>query len=126
DVCSSYLHSVTHILPCIYLRKKTGVVTKLKGKVFPVFYFFTKSHLTKCTSILITLTPFILLTIPGLLITYIFKEFYMYAALLTACHIVLSFNDYLYLFHLLKAPKSAYVSNQSNELDILIKRSASN
>src|SRR5699024_3693664 len=57
------IHSVTHILPCIYLPKKTGVVTKLKGKVFPVFYFFTKSHLTKRTSILITLTPFILFII---------------------------------------------------------------
>lgn len=120
------IHSVTHILPCIYLPKKTGVITKLKGRVFPMFYFFTKSHLSKRTSILIALTPLILLTVPGLMITYLFKDFYMYAAILTACHIGLSFKDYLCLIHLFRAPKSAYVSNQSNELDILIKPSVSN
>lgn len=115
------IHSVTHILPCLYMPKKTGITLKWKFKTIPIFYFYTKVHLPKKRSILIALAPTLLLTIPGLVTIWAVKEWYVYATILTSIHIGISFKDYLYLIYLFRAPKYAFISNQKSAIDILIK-----
>ncbi|WP_163971340.1 DUF3267 domain-containing protein [Oceanobacillus halotolerans] len=114
------MHSIMHILPLIVMNKRAKLLYNMKLKFVPVFYFYTKAHLKKSTSLIVTLAPTLLITIPGLIASYVFANSYIYILLLTCVHIAISFTDYLYVLHILKAPKKAIIENGQNGFDILI------
>lgn len=115
------IHSLTHILPLIMMNKRIKIICKKKRWITPVFNYNTRYHLTKKTSLIVALAPTIFITVPGIVASYIFKDFYVYFLLFTAVHIGISFMDILYVSHILKAPKKAFIENRNDEFDILIK-----
>ncbi|MFD1037658.1 DUF3267 domain-containing protein [Virgibacillus byunsanensis] len=115
------LHSFMHILPLIVMNKRAKLIYKSKNKLVPVFYYYTKAHLSKNASLLVAVAPTILITIPGIIATYLFPSIYVYILIFTAFHIGITFIDFLYIIHITKAPKKSVIENGSNGFDILVK-----
>lgn len=115
------LHSLTHILPLIIMNKRVKIFYKTNRWIVPVFRYKTKYHLTKTASLIVALAPTIFITIPAMTASYILKDYYVYFLLFTATHIGISFLDLLYVRHIIKAPKRAFIDNRNDEFDILIK-----
>ncbi|PAV29300.1 hypothetical protein CIL05_12965 [Virgibacillus profundi] len=114
-------HSFMHILPLIIMNKRVKVFYQTKIKFLPVFNYYTKNHLTKKVSLIVALAPTFLITIPGIAASYIYADFYFYLLLFTSIHIGISFIDFLYAIHIIKAPKKAFIENRNNGIDILLK-----
>lgn len=119
------VHSSMHILPLILMNKRMKIVFKFKNRCFPVFYYYTKYHLTKKAYLLATIAPTALLTIPGVVASYYFYSYSVYILLLTSVNIGIAFIDLLYICQLWKAPKCSLIENNEdgNGLDILIQGS---
>ncbi|GAA0447893.1 MAG: DUF3267 domain-containing protein [Bacillota bacterium] len=117
------VHSCMHILPLILMNKRIKVIFKMKYNVFPVFYYYTKYHLTKKAYLLVALAPTILITIPGLVASYYFIDYSVYIIILTSANIGIAFIDLLYVAYLWKAPKRSLIENREdgNGFDILIR-----
>lgn len=116
-------HSLAHIFPLIIMNKQVKVVCKMKNRFLPVFNYYTKYLLTKRTSLFVALAPTLFITIPGILVSCFYADYYVYILLFTAVHIGASFLDILYVFHIIKAPKKAYIEYANTGFDILLKAS---
>ncbi|GAB3060565.1 DUF3267 domain-containing protein [Virgibacillus ainsalahensis] len=113
------IHAFMHILPLILMKRRVKVIYRTKYKLFPIINYYTKFHLTKKASIITAIAPTILLTVPGLAASYLMGDYYFYLLLLTSIHIGISFIDFIQIYHILKAPKKAYIDNRNNDIDIL-------
>lgn len=115
------IHSFMHILPLIMMNKRTKLYFNLKRSIFPTCKYHPKTFLSKTTSFMMAFTPTLLITLPGIVATLIFADYYVYILLFTAIHIGASFTDYLYMFHVIKAPKRAFIEKENDGFVILIK-----
>lgn len=115
-----FLHACMHILPLILLNNRIKLIFQRQKKVLPIFTYYTNAYVTKKVYLLATLGPTILITLPGIIATYIFNEIYVYILLFTSVHIGFSFSDFLYLTHIVKAPRKAYIENDHDGLNILL------
>ncbi|WP_099157336.1 DUF3267 domain-containing protein [Virgibacillus ndiopensis] len=115
------LHSFMHILPLIMMKKRTKLNYKLKSRIKPSFTYFPMAYLTKPVSLFVALAPTLFITLPGLIASYLFHDFYVYILLFTSIHIGFSFMDFLYAIHIIKAPKRAFIENGNGGFDILVK-----
>lgn len=112
-------HSFMHILPLIILNRRINLkITRKRG--LPIFTFYSLSHIHKNNYILSLLMPSIMITIPSMIIAFIFPTVYVYALLVAAVNIGLSFLDFLTFRLLWKAPNNAYVENGEEGFNILL------
>ncbi|WP_010093723.1 DUF3267 domain-containing protein [Ornithinibacillus scapharcae] len=114
------LHSFMHILPLIIMNRRINLKITRK-KVLPIFTFYIVSHISKKNYIISLIMPSLLITIPCIVAGIIFPMVYVYALLIAAVNIGLSFLDFLTIRHLWKAPNNAYVENGEEGFDILLK-----
>ncbi|MUV36598.1 putative membrane protein YhaJ [Lentibacillus sp. JNUCC-1] len=117
------LHSLAHILPLLITNKPVKIKYKTRVKCLPTFHCYSGSYLSKKLALAIMLLPTLLITIPGLALSLASPSLFAYALVFTALHIGVSFRDFVYIVHILRAPKSAVVENGANDLDILVKMS---
>ncbi|RKQ31274.1 DUF3267 domain-containing protein [Oceanobacillus halophilus] len=115
------LHSFVHILPLIMMKKRVKIAYKLKMKIFPIFTYYTKTHVTKKVSLIVLIAPTVMITLPGIISTYLFGEWYLYLLLFTCTHIGVTFIDFWYMSQIIKAPKKAFIQNDNDGYDILVK-----
>ncbi|WP_407272878.1 DUF3267 domain-containing protein [Radiobacillus sp. PE A8.2] len=114
------MHKMMHILPLIIGNKKIKVKMRMRMRCIPIFSYLTKSKMSKRMSVLALLAPTIFITIPGLIASYIFVEYYAYIILFTSINIGLSFTDFIYAIHMMKAPRKCIIENAKDGYDILI------
>lgn len=98
-------HKLMHILPLILANKRIKIKWKFKKRLFPIFAFKTKSKLSKKISLFAFLAPTLFITLPGIVTSFVFIDYFAYILLFTAVNIGLSFTDFLYVNQLIKAPK---------------------
>ncbi|WP_188455219.1 DUF3267 domain-containing protein [Virgibacillus oceani] len=115
------IHTFMHILPLIMLKKRSKFNYRLKNKIKPSFTYYPNAYLSKPVSLLVALAPTLFITVPGLIASYLFQDFYVYILLFTSIHIGFSFMDFLYVIHIVKAPKKAFIENGKGGFDILVK-----
>ncbi|WP_249870176.1 DUF3267 domain-containing protein [Oceanobacillus saliphilus] len=115
------LHSFMNILPLFFMRKRIKIYFTSKVKWYPTFHYYTKTHLSKTESLLVGFAPTLLITIPGLAASFIFTDFYGYILIFTCIHIGITVIDFLFLQHVIKAPKKAFIQNVHDGFDILLK-----
>ncbi|MFZ3577314.1 DUF3267 domain-containing protein [Virgibacillus sp. DJP39] len=115
------IHSFMHILPLIMMNKRVKIYFNLKKSIVPTFKYPAKTFLSKPISLMAAFAPMLFLTIPGIIASLIFVDFYVYILLYTVIHIGSSFTDYLYILQIIKAPKRAYIENQKEGFAILVK-----
>lgn|SRR5699024_4129696 len=113
------IHSFMHILPLMVMHKHTSIAFGAKHKILPTVHYHTKKYLTKKEFLIVTLAPTVLITIPGIITSYLFADYYVYILLFTSVHIGVTFQDSLYLIHLTKAPKRSFIENGTAGIDIL-------
>ncbi|RLL45007.1 DUF3267 domain-containing protein [Oceanobacillus piezotolerans] len=115
------MHSFMHIISLKIMNKSALIVIKRTYKWFPVFTYYTKSHVTKKVSLLTACAPTIFITIPGLAASFLFADFYVYILLFTSLHIGITFIDFWYINHILRAPKQSFIQKDKDGFDILLK-----
>lgn len=114
------IHKLMHMIPLVLLHKRIRVRWKLKKGFLPTFSYRTFSSLSKRTSIIMALAPTLLLTIPGLITSYVFPGYYAYIILFTSVNIGLSFTDFICVRQFVRAPKQCIIENVKDGYDILI------
>ncbi|AXI08708.1 hypothetical protein CUC15_07175 [Oceanobacillus zhaokaii] len=116
-----FLHTSMHILPLIMMKKRVKIIfNQTKSTGLPINYY-VKTHLTKKAAIIVAIAPTLLLTLPGLITSYYFREYFVYILLLTCIHIGISFIDFWYIKQIIHAPKTAYIEKGQDGVDILLK-----
>lgn len=115
------IHVCMNILPLIIMKKRIKVYYKRKYIFFPAFYYYTASHLTKKAALSAAIAPTLFITIPGLIASFLFPDFFVYILFLTCIHMGFSFIDFLVIRHIMKAPKRALFQNVNDGFDILLK-----
>lgn len=115
------VHSLMHILPLILMNKRSKLIYKRKNIFFPVINYYTKKHLSKKAALVVVIAPTFLITVPGLMASYMFVDYYVYFLLFTAVHIGITLTDFMYIIHVAKAPKKSFIENNSDEISILVK-----
>ncbi|MGJ9459326.1 DUF3267 domain-containing protein [Oceanobacillus sp. CF4.6] len=113
------IHAFMNMLPLIMMQKRIKIYFKSKVKWFPSFH--TEAHLSKLESLMVSLAPTLFITIPGLVASLVFPNDYVYILLFTCIHIGITSIDFLFVHHIIKAPKRAYIQNVHDGLDILLK-----
>lgn len=116
------LHKLTHIVPLLLIKKRVKINWKRSFRFFPSLSFLTKSKMSKPTSLIILLAPTFFLTLPGVVASYFFGEYFAYFLIVTAFNIGYSSTDFLYIYQMLKAPKRCVVENAKDGYDILVQR----
>ncbi|RDW19889.1 DUF3267 domain-containing protein [Oceanobacillus chungangensis] len=115
-----FLHTSMHILPLIMMKKRVIITfSQMKFTGLPINYH-VKTHLTKKAAIIVALSPTILITFPGFIMSYYFKEYFVYILLVTCIHIGISFIDFWYIKQMIQAPKTAYIEKGQDGVDILL------
>lgn len=115
------IHSFMHILPLMVMHKHTRLALSTKHKCLPTVHYYTEKYLTKGDFLVVAIAPTVLITIPGIIASYVVADYYVYILLFTSIHIGITFQDFLYISHLTKAPKKSFVENGSAGFNILIK-----
>ncbi len=115
------LHTLMHILPLIIMNKRVKLIYKKRNSFLPLFTYYTKAQVTKKVALAVMLAPTLFITVPGMVASYLFADFYVYLLLLTSVHIGMSFTDILYARYISKAPKASFIENDNYGVDILIK-----
>lgn len=115
------IHSFMHILPLIMMNKRTKIYFNLKKSMIPTCKYHPKTFLSKTTSLMMAIAPTLFITLPGIVASLVFTDYYVYILLLTAIHIGASFTDYLYIVHVIKAPKRAFIEKENEGFAILVR-----
>ncbi|WP_269409728.1 DUF3267 domain-containing protein [Lentibacillus daqui] len=115
-----FVHSFMHILPLIITNKRTNMKIKIKKIILPALTYFPTARISKQLSIWVALAPTILITVPGIIASYVTDDYYLPIVLITAFHIGVSFSDFIYMIHLHKAPKKSLIENENGAYAILV------
>lgn len=115
------LHSFMHILPLTMMNKRTKIYFNLKKSMIPTCKYFSKTFLSKTTSLMVAFAPTLFITVPGIFAAMVFAEYYVYILMFTAIHIGASFTDFLYMYNISKAPKRSFIESENEGFAILIK-----
>ncbi|SDJ43097.1 DUF3267 domain-containing protein [Salimicrobium halophilum] len=116
------LHRLMHMLPLMLTYKRMKVFFKFRRRFFPTFFYQCKSKLSKRTSILMALGPTLFITIPSYMMAFMFPDYFVYFMIITSVNVAMSFTDFLYLYHFMKAPRRCIIENAKDGYDILIHR----
>ncbi|MFD2042774.1 DUF3267 domain-containing protein [Ornithinibacillus salinisoli] len=114
-------NSFMHILPLILMNKRGKIIDKRKSKIIPLFTRYPCMQLSKMKFLLVALAPTVMITIPGVVLSFLIPEFYVYILLYTSIHIGITCIDFIYIIHIIKAPKESLVENSNDGFDILLK-----
>lgn len=115
------IHSFMHILPLIMMKKRINIYFNLKKNIIPTCKYHSKTFLSKPISLMVAFAPTLFITIPGIYASLVFADYYVYILLFTAIHIGASFTDFLYILHISKAPKRAFIESENDGFAILVK-----
>ncbi|MBM7571448.1 DUF3267 domain-containing protein [Aquibacillus albus] len=115
------VHNLMHILPLILINRRMKIKWHIKYKIFLIISSLPKSKMSKQTTLFSLLAPTLFLTVPGLITSYLFTDYYAYFLIFTAFNIGLSFTDFLCASKLIKAPKKCIVENFNDGFDILVR-----
>ncbi|MDY0407814.1 DUF3267 domain-containing protein [Virgibacillus soli] len=118
------IHTAAHILSLIFFKKRVKVTYSSKSKVIPAFSYMPYQCLPKGISIVVALAPTLFITVPAIVAIYLYSSAYIHILLFTSIHLGYSFYDFLYISHIVKAPKCAFVDHNNSALnfDILLKK----
>ncbi|WP_173917015.1 DUF3267 domain-containing protein [Halobacillus sp. Marseille-Q1614] len=116
------MHRLMHILPLILFYKKVRVQFRSKNRLTPTFSYQCKSKLSKQVSIVMALAPTFLITLPALMMSFVFPNYFAYLIIFASVNIGLSFSDFLYLNQFMKAPRQCVIENAKDGYDILVRR----
>ncbi|KGX85273.1 DUF3267 domain-containing protein [Pontibacillus litoralis] len=116
------LHKLMHIVPLVFVNKRVRIRWKIKYWGGPTFTYMPYQPLSKKTSIFTALGPTLLLTIPGLISSFVFPSFHAYIVLLTSVNIAFSLSDFICVRQFLIAPKQCIIENGRDSYDILIRK----
>lgn len=114
------IHKLVHFIPLVLMKRSFKLKCRLNKMKFPMVSILSSTKMSKKTSILTLLAPTILLTIPGLIASYFFMEYFAYFLIFSSVNIGLSYTDFIYTGKFIRAPRKCMVENDGTGYDILI------
>ncbi|SHG66856.1 DUF3267 domain-containing protein [Ornithinibacillus halophilus] len=118
------LHTLSHMMPLIIAKKPVKMVFHKNRNRTPVLTYCTNAHISKTMSLLVAIAPTFFITLPGIMMSWLVVDYYVYTLILTSIHVGMTYVDFLYIHHIAKAPKKSFVENGNNGFDILLKESS--
>ncbi|WP_102027956.1 DUF3267 domain-containing protein [Salirhabdus sp. Marseille-P4669] len=115
-------HNLSHVIPLILLNKKIKGKFRFELGFWPIFSFRPMMMLPKGICIMSWLSPTLFLTVPGLIGAVMLPSLYPYFLLFTAINIGISYKDFVYVHHFIKAPHKSIIENRKDGFDILVKK----
>ncbi|TMW74006.1 DUF3267 domain-containing protein [Alteribacter natronophilus] len=111
------LHMLMHCLPVWMLRKKATM--KIRMKQWPYLYFSVKQPLPKQLSLMAICSPAVFITGTAAAVSIVYPHLLHYAAIMSALNIGMCVNDFLYVNHIRRAPRHAFVEEYDDGFHIL-------
>lgn len=115
-------HKFLHILPVILSGKRASLsLGKSRGSTLPYIYTNIYCTLKKKMSILMVISPGIIITALSILAAVFMPGGVYYFVMIGALNFGLSMKDLIYLIHLISAPADAFIEDDRTGCKILIK-----
>lgn len=113
------IHKFIHYISLLNNRK--NVKLKMKFEYYlPIFHIRIKTLINKNRYIFTLLAPFFILNTAIVSIAFLFPHSTHYLCLLLAFHCSMCVPDFLYVKHLIKAPKNAVIEETPKGYEILV------
>ncbi|WP_102347457.1 DUF3267 domain-containing protein [Bacillus sp. Marseille-P3661] len=116
------VHIICHAIPAWITSKKTKIRLSFGFMFMPTFQIQYLDSMGKFIKVLSILSPTLFITVPLVSASILFPVYMHYLLILAAYNIGLSLTDYIYLKHLIKAPKKCQIDQTNDTFDILIHR----
>ncbi|PYZ98842.1 hypothetical protein CR205_09805 [Alteribacter lacisalsi] len=116
------IHMLMHCIPVWMLGRKATMGVRMKQ--WPFLYLTVKQPLPKHISLLAICSPAIFITGTAIAVTFIFPHLLHYAALMSALNIGMCVHDFLYVNHIRRAPRHAFVEEYDDGFHILCENPA--
>ncbi len=116
------VHKFLHVIPFKCGNKNMKLSWSIVIKCIPYFKICANTKVSKPTVLIALLLPTLLITIPCIVLSYVYPSYYPYLLLFSAINLSLSYSDFVYFRHIWKAPKKCIISNEEQGYDILIPR----
>lgn len=114
------LHMIFHLLPLMILRKGTKFILFKDKHQIPILTYNIQSYLTKRVSLIKALSPTLLITLPTIIASFYFSNYYVFIALLASLHLGISLRDFIFIHYIIKAPKKALIEVSSDGFSVLL------
>ncbi|WP_163537137.1 DUF3267 domain-containing protein [Gracilibacillus sp. YIM 98692] len=116
------IHKALHILPLKCFYKHLKIEWFIQRRIFPDFKVCENTKTSKPVLLAALIAPTIFITIPCITGGYMLEGYYPYFLLFASVNLSLSYIDFIYVRHLMRAPKKCVISNDGQGYDILIQR----
>jgi hypothetical protein len=113
-------HIICHAIPAWLLSKKIKIKLSFIFMFMPTFRIQYLDSMGKFIKVASILSPTLFVTLPLVLASILVPAYMHYFVILAACNIGLSVTDYIYLKHLIHAPKKCQIDQTNDSFDILI------
>ncbi|WP_338451331.1 DUF3267 domain-containing protein [Niallia oryzisoli] len=115
------IHKIIHFFSLVHLKNKIKNSIQIKYFMFPVFQIQIIEPISKWQYIATLIAPFFVIN--GFLIAacWVFNHYVHYFTILLAFHIGLCVSDFIYIKNVLTAPNQAYIEENENGFEILVK-----
>lgn len=115
------VHKVTHIFPLLRHRKHLSFELTRYFYILPVMQVKIEEPIKKMTFVRSLLYPFIFINMLLIIGGFLFPYYIHYFIILIAYHTGICTNDFIYVKHLLLAPKNSYIEESDQAYKILLK-----
>ncbi|CQR47046.1 hypothetical protein BN1058_01335 [Paraliobacillus sp. PM-2] len=115
-----FVHKLAHFIPLLLTNRTFKLKCRINKRKFPIISLLSTVKMSKRTSIITLLAPTIIITMPCLIASYLFPNYFAYFVIFASVNIGLSSTDFLYMNRFLRAPRKCIVENDGSGYDILI------
>ncbi len=115
-----FAHKLFHYVPLLLTNRSFKIKWRINKRKFPMISILSTAKMSKLTSIISLLSPTLFITLPCLIASYLFPNYFAYFLIYASINIGLSSTDYIYMIRFLRAPKKCIVENDGSSYDILI------
>ncbi|WP_079709104.1 DUF3267 domain-containing protein [Paraliobacillus ryukyuensis] len=117
-----YLHKLTHVIPLFLTNRAFKIKFRINKWKFPIINFLSTTKMSKQLLIIHLLAPTLFITVPSLIVSYYFPNYFVYFLIIASLNLGISYTDFIYIGRLMKAPRKCVIENDGVGYDILISK----
>lgn len=114
------VHKIVHFIPLLVTKRTFKLKCRFNKMKFPIISVLSKASMSKRTSIITLLAPTVFLTLPGLIASYLYIDYFAYFLIFSSVNIGISYTDFIYTGKFIRAPRKCIVENDGTGYDILV------
>ncbi|KEZ47382.1 DUF3267 domain-containing protein [Metabacillus indicus] len=120
--CVVPCHKLLHALPLWMAGYRVSLKCRVQSYILPVIYLKTNCNVSKTMMLLSLAAPIVLVNSVLAAGLIAFPSYLHYFSLGIAFHTGICITDFIYMNHLLKAPKACYIEEADESFEILFQK----